>query len=172
MGGGTVKAKLAGLVAVALVAVSCGGGGSALTADEYFPKVETIIDQAITEMASAGQEFQDATGDATDASAVGAAVTLHRRNRDALDTERKALEQLAPPAEAASSHRDTVDALGDLVGALDDAFASMGQASDLDGIQSILAEAGVFEADGRLQTACIKMKGVAQEAGIEVALPC
>jgi hypothetical protein len=167
-----VNTKLAGLVAVALVAVSCGGGGTPLTADEYFQEVGTAIDQVMTEMSSASQEFQDATSGATDVSAVGAAVTMHRRNRTALDSERKALEQLVPPAVAASSHRDTVDALGDLVGALDDALTSMGEASDLDGIQSILAEAGVFEADGRLQTACIKMKGNAQEAGIEVALPC
>jgi hypothetical protein len=167
-----MSTKLGGLVVIALVAASCGGGGTALTADEYFQEVGTVISQVVTEMSSAGQEFQDATGGATDASAVEAAVTMHRRNRDALDTERKALERLAPPTVAAGSHRDTVNALRDLVGALDDALASMGEASDLGEIQSILAEAGVFVADGRLQTACIEMKGDADEAGIDVSLPC
>lgn len=164
--------RLVGLAAVALVAVSCGGGGSPLTADAYFQEVETVIGQTVTEMSSASQEFQDAAGGATDATAVGAAVAMHRHNRDALDTERKALEKLTPPAEAAGSHRDTVNALEDMVGALDDALDSMGEAADLDGIQSLLAEAGVFEANGRLQTACISMKGDAEEAGIEIDLPC
>ena len=167
-----MKARLGGLIVMALIVVSCGGDDAPLSIDEYFRQVEVLTDEAVTEERAAMEEFREATESAEDAAAVEAATRMHRRNREAYEEQRKAMERLVVPSEVAAAHQEWVDALASLVAALDTAHPGMSEAADIAEIPDLLVDARAIEAGARMREACASVKGIAEERGIEVRLPC
>jgi len=167
-----MMARLGGLIVLALIAVSCGGDDAPLSIDEYFRQVEALTEEAFAEERAAMEEFRETGQGAEDAAAVAAATRMHRRNRDAYEEQRKAMDRLVVPSEVAAAHQEWVDALAGLVAALDTAHPGMSEAPDIAAILDLLADTRAIEAGARMREACASVKGIAEERGIEIRLPC
>ena len=167
-----MKARLGGLMILALIAVSCGGSEAPLSIDGYFRQVEALTDEAVAEERAAMEEFRETGQGADDAAAVEAATRMHRRNRDAYERQRRAMERLVVPSEVAAAHQEWVEALAGLVAALDTAHPGMSEAPDIAAILDLLADTRAIEAGARMREACASVKGIAEERGIEIRLPC
>lgn len=169
-----MKAAFSMGLALALIAVSCGGGGEPLTDEAYFAALQGTFDRAQAAMLTSTEVFQgivdaaDATAEASDA----AYLALHRANRDAFEAQRAALAGLTPPEGLAGAHGEMLQALAAIVAALDGALASLLEAPTATVINTALETAGVPQANDRVMTACRAFKSAAADGGIEITLPC
>jgi hypothetical protein len=153
------------VVAVGTIAGACGGDGDGeeLTLEEYFQKVQAVVDEHmeqnkaivedlrdVSELAGDIETFEEAEEKATEALAAMQSADIH-----AIDE----MDDINPPAEIEDAHNEFVDAKKAVY-------------------TKLYEEQGAFELSGeselleRLSAACLRLEEIAADNGISVDLGC
>lgn len=158
----------AGLFAASCVVGLGGGGGDALTLEEFFAEVEALDNKFESEVADVEAGF----GELDESSSVEDAVDLLEQEVDVVEGFVDSLDGLEAPDEAADIHEEAVSAGRAVVQAFRDAID---ESSDAESVEDFFSpfEAGeldpVFE---RFDQACLDAEALAAENNITVDLNC
>lgn len=159
-------ALLLGLVGVA---GACGGGGEALTLEEYFQR----LGAANEELSQQEEEVPDPEFNDDDVFDEQEKQSL-RENVDAfislLEDFRDVLADLDPPDEVEDEHNETLARLDDFIAAFRAAGDRVQDAQSLEDLDAAFAD--VNAADAPLTQACFALQAIANDNNIDVDLEC
>jgi hypothetical protein len=165
---------VAALIVGSVLLAGCGGGGGGgggggeeeLDLDQYFRRVEEIMNEMETrskkleEYEGAGQEIE-ATRDYVDA--------VEGITRQALND----LKDLHPPAEARDAHDEFVGGVSQMLALWEDLSDGLADVESPSELQAVLAEDSASDAVlEQVDNACRQLQGIADENGIEVDVRC
>ena len=162
---------VAALIVGSVLLAGCGGGGGGgeeeLDLDQYFRRVEEIMNEMETrskkleEYEGAGQEIE-ATRDYVDA--------VEGITRQALND----LKDLHPPAEARDAHDEFVGGVSQMLALWEDLSDGLADVESPSELQAVLAEhmPASDPALEQVDNACRQLQGIADENGIEVDVRC
>jgi len=160
-----VAAVMTGCVVLA----ACGGGEEELDLEQYFRRFQDINDTANTRVDVLVEESEG----------VGEDMEATRDYFDAFNAIAKEttdeLKDIHPPAEAQDAHDEYVAALGEALALWEDfgdRLADVESPSGLAALAAELNEPPFATAGERITDACLQLKGIADENGIEVDLGC
>lgn len=158
------------LPAVLVLAAACGGGGEAPTLQQYFQRIEGIIDDLSEQTDALGNPFE---ADVVDEER----VNLVRDSTDALAALwRDSVEQfgdIEPPAEVTAAHEEAVAARDERARAVEglvDQLKGVESIAELDTLIWVEVREAFSTAAGRYEQACLELQGIADDSGINVEL--
>jgi len=158
---------VAALMAGALLLAACGGEEN-LDLDQYFRRLDDIVDTADSGIDTLIEESQG-VGEDTEATRVyfeGFEAVFEQTLND--------LNDLHPPAEVRDAHDEFVAALVTGLAVWEDFSAQLADVESPSGLETLLAGFGpAFDAAAeRLDNACLQLQGIADENDIGIDLEC
>ncbi len=150
------------VVALAVVAASCGSRAGSLTHAQY----EKQLNAAGQNLAAQLQKVFGSIGSASSAQHVKAAAGVIRQGAQVIDGQADSLHELSPPKDAASANEKLVDGLRELASELRD-FAADAEKLDVPKIQAFVKQAQAQKLPGEvaIQAALDELK----KAGYKVS---
>lgn len=154
------------------IAWGCGGGGAReLTLEEYFYRLEVVINDEQDRAAEVFQQYPEAPDDIEALRDFWDAVFAIEK-----DTA-KGLEKLNPPAEAQAAHDEFVAAVNALRGVNEEYQDILAEAESIEEVETAEASAAsdlpdVDELMHRESDACFALADIASENNVDVYLQC
>ena len=158
------------VLAFGTIAAACGGGGEALTLEEYFQEVDGLIDNVADEAEAIGEEaFADLDLSAPLEEQIEAWRSFYSGYQAVTEQFSEGMRELDPPAEVEDAHNALVEAADDFAqasGDISDKLAEVATQADF------VAASAAFGELGNPEEACSDLQGIADENGIDVSLNC
>jgi hypothetical protein len=163
------------LLAFGAFAAACGddgnGGGGELTLEEYFERLDAIMEDTNSQMdALEDPEERDLASEEEQLEAIrdfyfDANLAIIKGGFDEI-------EGLDPPAEVEDAHDALLAAGGDTVAAYEDVGSQLAEAESLADLQELFDDGGFEAASERFEQACLELRGIADENEIDLDLVC
>ena len=161
-----------GIVLLGAIAAACGGGGDgeALTLEEYFQRLDVLVDSVAESSQSLGD---DASADLDPSASLEEQIEASRSFLSAfaasIATFLDDIRDIDPPAEVEDAHDAFVEAAGDFVESSEDLI---GQLDDVASLADFGVVFAAFDELGDPEEACLDLQAIADENSIAVDLNC
>lgn len=159
-------------VVVAALAAACGdNGGSKLTLEEYFQRIESIIDDLDEGLTLAAPVEVDSEDDRIEVTR-----EFYRAVAALWSDSQEAFHEIDPPTEIVSAHEEAVAARDVRAMTLQDLAEQLESGDSVAELEAVFAQLGeddAFHAAAeRSKQACLTLQKLAADNGIDVDLKC
>lgn len=156
------------------IAAACGGGGEALTLEDYFQRLDVLVDSVAESSQSLGEDAFAELGPSSSIEEMSAATRAFVTAFGTVaDDFRESLSDLDPPPPVEAAHEAFLVATTDFADSTDAVL------NELDDADSVFDIEGLFESDiflakagERIEQACFAVQKIADENSIAVSLNC
>jgi hypothetical protein len=164
---------LTGLLALALAfAAGCGGGGDALTLEEYFDEVLALSETFDAEGSALEEQF-NAENPTTDEERIELAEEFFNEALTVLEEFVGGFEDLDPPPETEAAHEETVSAGNAAIDSLHEIIDQVGEAETQAELEELFVQfLGTGTAFDTFSKTCFSLQEIADDEGIDVDLLC
>jgi hypothetical protein len=160
------------LLAFGAIAAACGGGGNGeLTLEEYFERLDAIMEDADSRMeALEGPEEMDLASEEEQLEAIR--EFYFDANLAIIEGSLDEIEGLDPPPEVEEAHDALLAAGADTVAAFEEVGSQVAEAESLADLVELFDDGRLEAAGEGFEQACLELRGIADENEIDVDLNC
>ncbi len=158
------------VLAFGAIAAACGGGGEPLTLEEYFQRLDEVLDNADDRFEALVDQCREDVESAE--SELAATRCFFDASAQVLKDVQDETDDLDPPAEAAAAHEELVTAGADFEQLVDDFGERFGDIESMSELEELSEAPELEEAGKRVEQACFDVEEIARENDIEVGLDC
>ncbi len=161
------------LPAFGAIAMACGDDSKALTLEQYFQQLETLIDETNERSDELQAAFaENAAASLSEEQQLQALADFYTEGLPFLEDFLDAVEKLRPPEAAVAEHNENVEATTFIVAALNGLPEEIGALDTVDELGQLFDDKGVPQAADRVVDACLQLQLVADGNDIDVDLDC